>query len=49
MRVPIGQRAVGLDRGHHADREMALAHGGPGKAMIVRAATREESPSRARW
>ncbi len=27
--VVVGQRVVGLDRGQHADREIALAHDGP--------------------
>ena len=29
MRVPVGERAVGLDRGDEADRELPLAGGGP--------------------
>ena len=29
VRVPVGQGAVGLDRGDDADREIALADGGP--------------------
>ena len=34
-RVQIGQRAVGLDRGHHADREIALAHGVEATRIVV--------------
>jgi hypothetical protein len=29
VRVPVGQRAVGLDRYDETDREIALADGGP--------------------
>ncbi len=49
MRVPVCQGAVGLDRCDDADREARSPTVVRVNAVIVRAATRERSPSRARW